>query len=141
LARLQDLPLLTELSPQVAGRDVTLFDISREMLDKSAAFAEKLLDRNVECDARPARAAAGAAAAGAAAAAAAAATERAVARVAAAVDPKSAWVNSKALVGIFSQTAGSTCEFLVSPVNFTFALPAGSASAEPRRCLLTTDNC
>ena len=30
------------------------------------------------------------------------------------------WVNSKAPIGIFSQTAGSTCEFWVNPVNFTF---------------------
>jgi hypothetical protein len=29
------------------------------------------------------------------------------------------WVNSKALMGISSQTAGSTCEFWVNPVNFT----------------------
>jgi hypothetical protein len=29
------------------------------------------------------------------------------------------WVNSKALIGIFSQTAGSTCEFWANPVNFT----------------------
>jgi hypothetical protein len=32
------------------------------------------------------------------------------------------WVNSKAFIGIFSQTAGSTCEFWVNPVNFTFGL-------------------
>jgi hypothetical protein len=30
------------------------------------------------------------------------------------------WVSSTALVGIFSQTAGSTCKFWVNPVNFTF---------------------
>jgi hypothetical protein len=36
------------------------------------------------------------------------------------VDPRRVWVNSKALIGIFSQTAGSTCEFWVNPVNFTF---------------------
>jgi hypothetical protein len=29
--------------------------------------------------------------------------------------------NSKALIGIFSQTAGSTCEFWVNPVDFTLA--------------------
>jgi hypothetical protein len=29
------------------------------------------------------------------------------------------WVNSKALIGMFSQTDGSTCEFWVNPVNFT----------------------
>jgi hypothetical protein len=31
------------------------------------------------------------------------------------------WVNSKAFIGIFSRTAGSTCEFWV-PVNITFGL-------------------
>jgi hypothetical protein len=31
------------------------------------------------------------------------------------------WANSKALIGIFSQTPASTCEFWVSPVHFTFA--------------------
>jgi hypothetical protein len=30
------------------------------------------------------------------------------------------WVNCKAFIGIFSQTSGSTCEFWVNPVNFTF---------------------
>jgi hypothetical protein len=29
------------------------------------------------------------------------------------------WVNSKALVGTFSQTAGSTCQFWVNRVDFT----------------------
>jgi hypothetical protein len=33
-------------------------------------------------------------------------------------------VNSKALIEIFSQTAGSTCEFWVNPVNFTFQASA-----------------
>ena len=28
----------------------------------------------------------------------------------------------KALIGIFSQTAGSTCKFWVNPVDFTFAV-------------------
>ena len=32
----------------LAGRDVTLFDISTEQLDKSLSFAEKLLQRNVD---------------------------------------------------------------------------------------------
>jgi hypothetical protein len=30
------------------------------------------------------------------------------------------WVNSKALIEILSQTAGSTCESWVNPVNVTF---------------------
>jgi hypothetical protein len=42
------------------------------------------------------------------------------------------WVNSKALVGIFSQTSGSTCEFWVNPVDFTFRWP----SPAPRALLL-----
>jgi hypothetical protein len=35
------------------------------------------------------------------------------------------WANSEALTWVFSQTAGSTCEFWVNPVNSTFrhALP------------------
>ena len=36
------------VSSQIAGRDVTLFDISTEQLDSSLKFAEKLLQRNVD---------------------------------------------------------------------------------------------
>ena len=32
------------------------------------------------------------------------------------------WANSKALIWIFSQTAGSTCNLWVNPVNFTSGL-------------------
>jgi hypothetical protein len=48
------------------------------------------------------------------------------------------WVNSKALIGIFSQTAGSTCEFCVNPVNCTFCPRAPSARRRPAasRCLM-----
>ena len=31
------------------------------------------------------------------------------------------WAIFRALIGIFSQTAGSTCEVWVNPVNFTFS--------------------
>ena len=36
------------VSAQVAGRDVTLFDISADQLDSSLKFAEALLQRNVD---------------------------------------------------------------------------------------------
>ena len=36
------------VSSQVAGREVTLFDVSAEQLDKSLGFAEKLLQRSVD---------------------------------------------------------------------------------------------
>jgi hypothetical protein len=35
------------------------------------------------------------------------------------VDPESGPTLNKALIEIFSQTAGSTCEFWANPVNFT----------------------
>jgi hypothetical protein len=38
-------------------------------------------------------------------------------------------VNSKALIGIFSQTAGSTCNLWVNPVDFTFAFGPGAPAA------------
>lgn len=36
------------VSTQIAGRDVTLFDISGEQLEKALKFAEKLMQRNVD---------------------------------------------------------------------------------------------
>ena len=47
------------------------------------------------------------------------------------VDPR-IWVNSEALIGIFSQTAGSTCEFWVNPVNFTFRHDGGRPRGDAR---------
>jgi hypothetical protein len=38
------------------------------------------------------------------------------------VDPESGSALTKALIGIFSQTAGSTCEFWVCPVDFTVVI-------------------
>jgi hypothetical protein len=39
------------------------------------------------------------------------------------------WANSKALIWIFSQTAGSTCNLWVNPVDFTFAFGPGAPAA------------